>query len=492
MKRFGSLTWFTALLFSLLAGCGGGGGTGVGIDSLVAEGGMGGSGITMGRASSFDPLTINGQAFDTTNSQFVYEEEVAIQPGDDSGLRVGMVVRVTSVYGNDLNLASQVEYAKVLEGAITLNEITPAGIGTLEALGQVITVNQDTIYNDGDLTLDIPLNTLPLGAMIELSGFTDGKGTILATRIDLKSLTSDADTLQEIKGIISNLDLDGSSFNIGGLSIDYTGLSLPQGFENGIYGEVKGFLIGGLLEASSLEIEGDGSLAVAADGERVLLEGIVTDVIQADVDGTLFVLNGQQVLATDLTGYDPGKSAADILINQPMQVEGIMQGAILVAGQIDIKVSSADKSVITATLEAIDKDAGLLTLLGQTVSLASSTVFEDEVNPRFNLARVNEGDYLELSVSLDETSQLVASKMKKRHGTNNGKVEIEGTAQQINLSDETLLVFNVKVHYPGLAALLADPGDHVELTGSYDQGTGTVEAETISISDNLQGTPPGL
>ena len=84
-------------------GCGGGGG------SQLAEGGMGGSGVSMGRATSFEPLVVNGQTFDTSSSEFVYEEEPAGEPGDDSGIRAGMVVRVSARFSPEGNLATQVD-----------------------------------------------------------------------------------------------------------------------------------------------------------------------------------------------------------------------------------------------------------------------------------------------------------------------------------------------------------------------------------------------
>jgi hypothetical protein len=484
MKRFSSLLRLSPLLLALLSGCGGSGGP------QLAEGGMGGSGISMGRASSFDPLIVNGDEFDTSNSDFVYEEETAGEPGDDSRLKVGMVVRVTSAYNSEVHDASLVEYAKLLEGAITSNDVTPGGIGTLEALGQHIIVNVETVYDDGEANLEIPLSDLPAGAMIELSGFTDGKGTILATRIDLKSMTHDTETRQEIKGLVSDLEESSNRFRIGALSIDYTGLDLPAGFADGVYVEVKGFLINATLEASHLEIEGDGDLSVANDGDWVEMEGIVTELILTDDNGTLFVLNGQQVLADSSTRYDPGRKADDIVFNQPMKVEGRMEGSILVADYIDIKVSPADKSRITATLDGIDKEAGLLTLLGQSVTLLPSTLYEDETNPRFNLSKVEVGDYLELNVTLDEASHLVASKLKKQHGPE--QVEIEGVVQGLNPTEETLEVFNIRVHFPGLAGLGLAIGDHVALTGSYDATTATVEANSMSATDNLQSIPPGL
>ena len=90
MKQLSSLTGVLGLLLLMLGGCGGGGG------SQLAEGGMGGSGVSMGRATSFEPLVVNGQTFDTSSSEFVYEEEPAGEPGDDSGIRAGMVVRVSA------------------------------------------------------------------------------------------------------------------------------------------------------------------------------------------------------------------------------------------------------------------------------------------------------------------------------------------------------------------------------------------------------------
>lgn len=181
---------------------------------MIAEGGIGGTGVTMGRVSGFGSLFVNGVEFDTSSSTFVYEED---RVGDQSGIRVGMVVRITGEDDGVTGLAEIVEYASLFEGTLSTNSIASNETGSLLAMGQNVTVDADTVYDDGGT--GILLSMLPPSAIIEVSGFTDGNGNILATRIEVKQQQYSGETL-DVKALVSNLDSANKTFMLGSLNID--------------------------------------------------------------------------------------------------------------------------------------------------------------------------------------------------------------------------------------------------------------------------------
>ncbi len=355
MKIFPIL--FTALI---LSGCGGG-------ETQTADGGIGGTGVAWGRVTGFGSIYLNDIKYETTTTSYQFEEPTRV---DQSDLKVGMVVRITGNNDGVTGEAETVEYADLLEGTIGGNDI--AGSSSLTVMGQTVIVDLDTIYDDGGT--GILLADLAIDAVIEVSGFSDGLGVIYATRIEVKSSAwNDTDQL-EVKGIVQSLNAIAFTFEIGGLTVDWsTTASLPDGNPvEGTYVEAKGNSFNGaIFEADEVETEGDGDLEWAEDGEELEIEGIVT----TDFDGVTnqFTLNGQTVQITASTEFEDGNSS-DILAGKTLEVEGTMDGTLLVASEIEFGTDSADKLEVEDTVASVDLGAGSFTtvLSGQTFVTTTS------------------------------------------------------------------------------------------------------------------------
>ncbi len=472
-------TFILGLIVALLTSCGGGG-------SLIAEGGIGGTGIVMGRVSGFGSLYVNGVKFDVSNSDFVYEEETAATPGDASGIQVGMVVRIIGTDDGVTGLADIVEYTSLLEGTISSNTIASNGTGTLVAMGQTISVDADTVYDDGGLA--IALSALPLGAIIEVSGFTDGGGNILATRIEAKALGYGGETL-DVKGLVSALDTTAKSFMLGTLGIDYTRVVLPSDVTDGIYVEAKGTLQNdNLVAEQDIQIEGDGDLVIAENGEEAELEGIVTDILST----TLFTVNGQQVLVDGATEFLTVSAAANLTIGQPLEVSGVMDGITLVASKIELKPSAGEKEELEAVLQALDPIANSITLLGQTIRVTSSTIFENDLSDEqaFNLSNLTAGtDYVSVDLYMAADGVLEATKLEWESNPSQDPsyAEIEGFIQatvDANPLTITLVGVTVDISDPALSGFTPIEGDRIEITGVYDADSGILLATSIDVEDD--------
>ncbi|RDH86703.1 MAG: hypothetical protein DIZ78_07315 [endosymbiont of Escarpia spicata] len=393
MKVFPIL--FTTLI---LSGCGGGG------ETQTADGGIGGTGVSWGRVTGFGSIYLNDIKYETTTTSYQFEEPTRV---DQSDLKVGMVVRITGSNDGVNGEAETVEYADLLEGTVSGNDI--AGSSSLTVMGQTVIVDLDTIYDDGGT--GILLADLAIDAVIEVSGFSDGLGVIYATRIEVKSAAWNGADQLEVKGIVQNLVAN--RFSLGGLTVDWSVASLPDGTpQEGTYVEAKGNSFNGaIFEADEVETEGDGDLEWAEDGEELEIEGIVT----TDIDDVTnqFTLNGQTVQITASTEFEDGNSD-EILAGTPLEVEGTMDGTLLIASEIEFGTDSADKQEVEDTVASVDLGAGSFTTVlgGQTFVTTTSTIFVDENDQFFSLASLNPGENVDVTY-VDNGGVLTATKVER-------------------------------------------------------------------------------
>jgi hypothetical protein len=431
-----------------LYSCGGAGG------SQVAEGGIGGTGITQGRVTGFGSVFVNGIEFNTDNANITVNNLAATQ----NDLAIGMVVRISGSSDSAIatGSADSITYDSLIEGLVNSNNI--AQNNTLTVMQQIITVDGDTVFdNPIDATL---LADLPVNSEVEVSGFTDGSGTVLATRIEVKSLAWGGGEL-EISGAINGLS--GTTFQIGSLLIDASGIeTIPP---EGTFVEVEGSSFsGGMFVAQSIEIENEGNSVVADDGEEVEIEGQITQSLDAN---DRFTLNGQVVdaSATSLSG-----ATSQLTVGRVAEVEGVMNGDILLAEEIELKATSSEKGELGGILGIgnVDISAGTVTLLGQTIRVDNSTIMESEVDEdaSFTLDQLISSDYLEAKVYYDNGA-LVASKLELDELPSNHTATVEGVPSFINSS--TIEIFGITIDTSRVDDY-SFSNRSIEVEGNFDDG----------------------
>jgi hypothetical protein len=429
----------------------------------------------MGRVSGYGSLFVNGIEFETDNADFYIEESLAI--GGDELIDLGMVVRITGSHDGQSGVADSVEYRSELRGIVNNNALDSNGIGNLEVMGQIVQVDANTVFNDATVQ-DIPVTALIANDVVEVSGFSAGLGTIYATRIELisRNWTAGSEELS-IKGIVAGLA--GSSFRIGNLAIDFSSASLPDGVpDNGWYVEIEGdsFSPTNAFEADSVESEGEGILTVADDGDEVELEGYAT----SSLLNSRFHLNGQEVQVSNETRYQNG-AEADIVEGREMEVEGVMNGTLLLATEIEFESSEASVQEMTGTVESITTSSGntgSLTLFGQSISVLSTTIMEDEQGDDrdFDMTVLAQGQPVELKLITDG-NELIAKKLKRLSRLE--EQEITGFVQELNVggNPDRIRVLGVVVDISGLSEFDEGVGDKAELEGDYNSAQGIFEAE---------------
>lgn len=408
-----------------LAGCGGGGGASDGVTST--------SGTSIGTITGFGSIFVNGIEYETPNSADINLDN---DDGDSSDLRVGMVVTVTGSVNDDgmTGVADSVEYDDELEGIVISNSIAPgARTGKLDIMGQQVMVTATTVFesNVGGI---ISVDQIAAGNVVEVSGFADGTGNIEATRIEVKAATlseylASHDAI-EVKGMINGLDTVAFTFELGELTVDYSGASLPQdGLTNDMYVEVKstsGIDVGtGNLIASEVELEDDGKYGYEGDeGEQLEIKGTIS----SDFDGLSFQINGTTVLVVDATEFEHIK-AVDLLKGTRIEAEGEFNAeGELVADEIkaldedehENDVDEIEGMVASVVLDGMN--TGTITMMdGNVIHVTNETIMEDDRNEgimpdeQFNLSDIGNSDYIEAYVypDPDELGNWVAIKITR-------------------------------------------------------------------------------
>jgi hypothetical protein len=315
------------LPLSALFSCSSGGGIG----------GTGAAGVTVGPITNFGSIFVNDAELDISNATVTLEGV----PGDSNdpnfGLKLGMVVKVEGEFSADglTGVAVSVEFQDNLEGPV--DDVDPPG-NELTVLGHTVVVTTSTIFSGFSA-----LSDLASGNMVEVSGLPDATGAIVATRIEKKGNTFDDVGELEIKGTISNLTP--TTFTIGLLVVDYSSVQLEDlpsgGLTNGLFVEVKSTEppAGGVVVANEIEKETPYSESLGGEGDRVEVEGFVTEFSAIDQP---FRVNGVLVQTEATTQYEGGLPG-DVANGARLEVEGVLDAdGVLIAAKVEFEDGSGD------------------------------------------------------------------------------------------------------------------------------------------------------
>jgi uncharacterized protein DUF5666 len=246
--------------------------------------------------------------------------EIDGHAGSQSQVRVGDVVTAYGHGGNGDN--PDVIERLILNHAVraTVESVDAAG-GTFSAAGQTIHVNAQTAL-DPTLTL-IGLSALLPGAKVQVSGWADSAGDIVASRIDVLALAGTT----EVSGQLSSLDAARQRFKINQLTVDFSHSEVEGVLQEGADVLVGGasFDKTGALVAQQVQLVQP--LQVSA-GQKGRLDGIVTSLTSASE----FEINGQPVQVTSATKMDLHGAVA---LNAHVKVDGVFNSSgVLVVSKL--------------------------------------------------------------------------------------------------------------------------------------------------------------
>jgi len=408
--RFGVVAIFSS--FMTLSACGGGGG---GSSDASASN----SRSTTGPITAFGSVYVNGNRYVTDNADVYIEDELA----DESDLRVGMMVTVVEDSNGD---AASVSFNDDLEGIVTRVD---TAAGTIDVMGQTVTVTNETIFESDVASITNP-SQIQAGNIIEVSGYSSGTGAILATRIEVKAvdlasyLSTNPEGI-EVKGVVMGHSAAASEFNLGSMTVDYSGAvlsDLPAGIDNGIYVEVKstqGLDAADRLIAARVEREGDGSIEHEGDeNEEYEFSGIIM-AVGADT----ITVNSQVVTITEDTEIE-NDGQGPLAVGDEVEIEAYFDNnGDLIATEIEREEADSSQLELMGTIDTItstDTNIGTITMVDGTVILVNNdTLMHDSqdqgVMPdiRFNLSDLMSGDYIEVYATDNGDGSYTAVKIER-------------------------------------------------------------------------------
>lgn len=333
MKFNRQLTLLLSLAGALgLTACGGG--------SSSGNSGPGGPGPTaptqvtvVGSITGFGSVYVSGTKYEVASDTVIKIEDEAEMTGDDSGLRLGMKVRLSGSDNNGVRTALSIDVDEDLKGPI--ESISPdandPSIGTFSVMSQTVTVDAGTSFDDdignNDGVAGIDFGDLQIGMVVEVSGFPNADG-FLATRVDrqVDAAGGNPDIGQpgvvgdelELKGFVESVANDNSSITVGGVVFVINASTV---FEDGLVLDAS--LVGSFIEVKA-DVSGNQFVAVRleheddfGDGGRngeFEIEGVLQSV-DTNATPNTFTINGTTVAVTNA-------SSLTALVGMRIEIKG--------------------------------------------------------------------------------------------------------------------------------------------------------------------------
>lgn len=323
-KWGGTVSFAILLSWALFSGCGGG--------TVVAGGGTGGTGISVGSITGFGSIFVNGIEFDDTGAVVVIDNTAGHTPEE---LRLGMRVQISGNfdYLAGSGTADRIEVLTEVRGRLDDDGVDLA-TDRIFVMGREVLVLSSAFFDNvtGLAALEDLLSD-ELHPEVEVQGAPDDLGRIYATYIRKRADDIGVGQDVAVRGTVSGLS--GTSFDLDGTTVNFSLLGTIPELQDGSFVEVRGTFSPGpppTIDASLVKIE---SSDLGDDGDEVEVEGVVQG-------GAVpfFAISGPNgpvpVTTDDRTIYDGG-SPADVVPGVRVEVEGMLLGGGIVAREVEFK-----------------------------------------------------------------------------------------------------------------------------------------------------------
>lgn len=452
---------FIALM--TLTACNGSGG-----GDLLAGGGIGGTGISIGTISGFGSIVVNDVDFDTIQAEVVANGE-SIGTGNsvvESALAVGMVVRVEGkIYDDGSGIAERIVYDDDVRGPVTSIEALDSVAIKLVVLGQIVIVDKRTRLKNTDF------DSIAEGHVLQISGWPDVGGVIRATYV--AKIIDPPDPGQEevtIKGIVSEANDPQRLFRINQLVVD---LSEIQGAAVPAVGQlviVNGFIDDrGVLTASEITVEDE---LGGSDAEYFEIENTVTEVKSA----TEFILGTVPVQTDEATSFIR-LQPEDIIPGARLFVSGSLTEGHLMADEVIAK----DKVKIEGKVAKVNEGLGEFTLSGLSPLVIRVTGVTKIFGDASRLVDIQEGQHVKVLGYTAGEDKVEAAQVKVEKKASN-KVKLQGPIN--GKSNTTVSVFNVAIDLSRIDEFETNTEGSVSGDEFLILAT---EGDTVSANGNLIG-----
>lgn len=377
------MKWFAILLLSAgLVAC-----------EMLADGGIGGTGVSQGPITGFGSIVVNGIHFDVSHAAIEINGETA----NEELLQPGMVVTIYGDVVDDFSSrARRVVFEYNLKGVV--DSILNDGNGFI-AQGQTVRIDALTVFQD------IHLEYLSVGSPVYVSGVAGSDGMLWArylsshqvfipspdnieltgTNGGLKTAGLAVDGI-ELSGEVSALNSARQRFTLGRQAVNYSQtLFVSMGRDelvNGLPILLAGYLKDGVVMATQIKPH----RLETKSGQSIKLHGLVSE-----LNGKgHFKLASQAVTFSTQTQFITG-DASDLAKNVELTIDGIVENNAVKAERIEFKPASLIR--IATPIEEVQGNE--LTLAGIPVQVQNTTLMLDSSHMalrRFSAANLAIGD----------------------------------------------------------------------------------------------------
>jgi hypothetical protein len=422
-----------------------------------------------GPVTKFGSVYVNGIEYDTTGAQISVDGE----PASESRLRVGQIVAVNALQNEEgtAGAAEEITYVSDVLGPIAQVDLQG---GTIVVLGQKIKLLGDTLM-DPALPLGGILGLVP-GINVQVSGYPNSLGDLVATRIDLV-LSSPGSA--RLRGVVSSLDTTARTFRVSSQTVDYSAATLAGPITNGDTVVVAGTIQSATSVLRATQVQEQSGMG-GAEGERGEIRGLITALSSA----SNFKIGMQQIVTDGATQF--------VLHGQTLgpNLNVTVKGVFDTAGAIVASRVEATASGLVGVLGAVESVVGnTVKVLGVTFEISGATSFADNSSQsvrQFAVSDLRAGDYVEIRGRSPQAGSPIQATVVERDDPAT-KAYVEGKPLQLLAPNLTVLGVPVlttsQTRFPttGLLAsllfFLEAPGNTVRVQGT--QSGNTVVAERI-------------
>lgn len=283
--------FFVSTLGVLLAGCGGGGGgsNDSGSNSTSAVPNTNPSKI-LGAIESVDAvrntLVVNGNSYTIDGISYNNDKVAVNKLGNNMMVQLNIVSPSRSSVGKIVH----VELEPTMTGSI--ESITSSGgITTFSINGATLTAKDEQMTNsDGD--------KIEVGDWVMVSSLPTadaGYKVLSVVKFDVENEYPNFANQFEIEGRVASINKNHQTFVLGSnITVDYSGIALPQHLVRGSWVEVEGTFDGTQFTASELEMDGYDNSNDEND-----IEGVITSVENNTSSTPSFTLNYRGAFSTN-------------------------------------------------------------------------------------------------------------------------------------------------------------------------------------------------
>lgn len=304
-----------------------------------------------------------------------------------------------------------------------------SGLAPLKVLEQPVVIDGDTLL----IGVPADLSTLTLGALLEVSGFTNADGAIQATRVRLRDSLED----WKLEGAITQLAPP--ELSIGAQRVRIAGVNPACALALGQTVSIDALPVPGYAAGIPIDtttsIECVDELPLLPGGAAAQIEGFV----RSEVANSEFVVGDQRVRILSTTDFERG-TIDDLLPGVRVEVVGSIEAGtqVLLAAEIDFE---RVQFRFEAPVQPADVTAGLsITMYRNTALFSTLTRDEDGIAA----AGLSQPLQVEVRGTIDRTGVLNVTRIRERGNPDPSELELRGPVAAIQSPDFTILGVRVR------------------------------------------------